>query len=94
MLVSIMAVYRLHGIKIKGKTSHDSYLVFFDKLDVTLREWTKTYPVSKRQAAGFITHPEFQHVRKKLPLESKERLLRSFYGGCIPRVRNDLLSAC
>jgi len=32
-------------------------------------------------------------VRKRLPVGSKERLLLSFYGGCIPPVRNDLHAA-
>ncbi len=90
MLVSIMAVYRLLGIKIKAKTSYDSYLAYFDELDTILRDRSKTNLPSKRQAAGFITHAELQLVRKKLPMGSKERLLLSFYGGCIPPVRNDL----
>ena len=33
---------------------------------------------------------ELQKVRKKLPFGGKERLLLSFYGGCIPPLRNDL----
>ncbi len=45
---------------------------------------------SKRQAAGFVTHEQLQQVRKRLVIGSKERLLLSFYGGCIPPVRNDL----
>jgi len=93
MLVSIMAVYRLLGIKVKAKTSYDVYLAFFDKLDALLRDRSKTNLPSKRQAAGFITQAELQLVRKKLPVGSKERLLLSFYGGCIPPVRNDLHSA-
>jgi len=38
MLVSIMAVYRLPGIKLKAKTSYDVYLAFFDKLDVMIKD--------------------------------------------------------
>jgi len=86
-------VYRLLGIKIKAKPSYDSYLAYFDKLDVILRDRSKTNLPSKRQATGFITHAELQLVRKKLPVGSKERLLLSFYGGCTPPVRNDLHSA-
>ena len=93
MLVSIMAVYRLLGIKIKAKTSYDSYLAYFDKLDTILRDRSKTNLPSKRQAEGFITHAELQLVRKKLLVGSTERLLLSFYGGCIPPVRNDLHAA-
>jgi len=93
MLVSIMAVYRLLNIKVKAKSSYDSYLAYFDKLDAVLRDRSKTNLPSKRQAAGFITHAELQLVREKLPIGSKERLLLSFYGGCIPPVRNDLHSA-
>ena len=93
MLVSIMAVYRLLVIKIKAKTSYDSYLAYFDKLDTMFRDRSKTNLPSKRQAEGFITHAELQLVRKKLLVGSKERLLLSFYGGCIPPVRNDLHAA-
>ncbi len=93
LLVSIMAVYRLMNIKVKAKTSYDLYLALFDKLDAILKDRSKTNIPSKRQAAGFITHAELQLVKKKLPIGSKERLLLSFYGGCIPPVRNDLHSA-
>ncbi len=93
MLVSIMAVYRLLNIKVKAKTSYDIYLAYFDKLDAALRERSKTNLPSKRQVAGFVTHTELQLVRKKLPIGSKESLFLSFYGGCIPPVRNDLHSA-
>jgi hypothetical protein len=88
-----MAVYRLLGIKIKAKPSYDSYLAYFDKLDVILRDRSKTNLPSKRQGTGFITHAELQLVRKKLPVGSKGRLLLSFYGACTPPVRNDLHSA-
>ncbi len=40
-----------------------------------------------------MTHAELQQVRRRLPIGSKERLLLSFHGGCIPPVRNDLHSA-
>ena len=73
MLVSIMAVYRLLNIKVKAKSSYDSYLAYFDKLDAVLRGRSKTNLPSKRQAAGFITHAELQLVREKLPVGSKER---------------------
>ena len=45
---------------------------------------------TKRQRAGFVSYVELQRVRKKLEFDSKERLLLSFYGGCIPPLRNDL----
>ena len=56
MLVSIMAVYRLLGIKLKAKTSYDVYLAFFDKLDALLRDRSKTnLPTSARQQASSLT---------------------------------------
>ncbi len=73
MLVSVMAVFRLLNIKVKAKSSYDSYLAYFDKLDAVLRDRSKTNLLSKRQAAGFITHAELQLVREKLPDGSKER---------------------
>ncbi|DBA77006.1 TPA: hypothetical protein ACH3X1_009596 [Trebouxia sp. C0004] len=79
-----MAVYRLLNVKVKAKSSYDLYLAFFDKLDAVLRDKSKTNLSSKRQAAGFITHAGLQLVKDKLPVGSKERLLLSFYGGCIP----------
>ncbi len=90
MLVSIMAVYRLLNLKAKSKASYDLYLELFDRLDGILGECSKTNLPSKRQAAGFVTHEQLQQVRKRLLIGSKERLLLSFYGGCIPPVRNDL----
>jgi len=93
MLVSIMAVYRLLDLKIKAQSSYALYLDYFDELDAILRERSKTNLPSKRQAEGFVTHAELQQVRRGLPAGSKERLLLSFYGGCIPPVRNDLHSA-
>jgi len=45
---------------------------------------------TERQRAGFVSYIELQMVRKKLAFGSKERLLLSFYGGCIPPLRNDL----
>lgn len=93
MLVSIMAVYRLLDLKTKAQSSYVLYLDYFDKLDTILRERSKTNLPSKRQAAGFVTHDELQQVRRGLPIGSKERLLLSFYGRCIPPVRNDLHSA-
>ena len=87
MLVSIMAVYRLLNFKANSKASYDLYLELFDRLDGILRE--RSLP-SKCQAAGFVTHEQLQKVRKRLLIGSKERLLLSFYGGCIPPVRNDL----
>ncbi len=85
MLVSIMAVYRLLDLKTKAQPSYAQYLDYFDKLDATLRERSKTNLPSKRQAAGFVTHDELQQVRRGLPTGFKERLglLLSFYGGCI-----------
>ncbi len=93
MIVSVMAVYRLLDLKTKAQVSYDLYLKLFDKLKAILRERSKTNLPSQRQAAGFVTHEELQQVRKRLPVGSKERLLLSFYGGCIPPVRNDLHAA-
>ena len=90
MLVSIMAVYRLLNLKAKSNASYDLHLELFDRLDGILRERSKTNLPSKRQAAGFVTHEQLHKVRKRLQIGSKERLLLSFYGGCIPPVRNDL----
>ena len=93
MLVSIMAVYKLMNLKAKSQASYDSYLELFDKLDSILKERSKSNLPSQRQAAGFVSHAELHQLRRKLPIGSKERLLLSFYGGCIPPVRNDLHSA-
>ncbi len=93
LLVSIMAVYRLLDLKVKAQSSYDLYLDYFDKLDAVPRERSKTNLPTRRQAAGFVTHEELQHVRKRLPVGSKKRLLLRFYGGCIPPVRNDLHAA-
>jgi hypothetical protein len=93
LLVSIMAVYRLLDLKVKAQSSYDLYLDYFDKLDAILKERSKTNLPTRRQAAGFVTHEELQHVRERLPTGSKERLLLSCYGGCIPPVRNDLHAA-
>ena len=90
MLVSILAVYRLLNLKAKSKASYDIYLELFDRLDGILRECSKTNLPSKRQAAGFVTHEQLKNVRTRLLIGSKERVLLSFYGGCIPPVRNDL----
>ncbi len=86
MLVSIMAVYKLMNLKAKSQAS-------YDKLDGTLKERSKSNLPSQRQAAGFVSHAELQQLRRKLPVGSKKRLLLSFYGGCIPPVRNNLHSA-
>ncbi len=93
MLVSIMAVYKLMNLKAKSQASYDRYLELFDKLDGTLKERSKSNLPSQRQAAGFVSHAELQQLRRKLPVGSKKRLLLSFYGGCIPPVRNNLHSA-
>ena len=93
MLVAVMAVYRLLNLKTKAQASYNLYLELFDKLKAVLRERSKTNLPTRRQAAGFVSHEELQQVRKRLPLGSKERLLLSFYGGCIPPVRNDLHAA-
>ena len=37
-----------------------------------------------------MSYVELQNIVKKLTFGSKERLLLSFYGGCIPPLRNDL----
>lgn len=93
LLVSIMAVYRLLDLKVTAQSSYDLYLDYFDKLDAILEERSKTKLPTRRQAAGFVTHEELQHVRERLAIGSKERLLLSCYGGCIPPVRNDLPSS-
>ena len=85
----------LQAARLKGQSSssYELYLDYFDKLDAILKERSKTNLPTRRQAAGFVTHEELQHVRERLPIGSKERLLLSCYGGCIPPVRNDLHAA-
>lgn len=85
---------RVYSSKLgKSQESYGIYLELFDRLDGILRDRSKTKLPTKRQAAGFVTYGQLQQVRKRLPVGSKERLLLSFYGGCIPPVRNDLHAA-
>ena len=77
-----MAVYRLLDLKTKAQSSYDLYLDYFDKLNAILRDRSKIDLPSMRQAAGFVAHNELQQVRRGLAIESKERLLLSFYGNC------------
>ena len=62
----------------------------YDELDAVLKDRAKDNAPTDRQAAGFVSYPELQRVKKNLTIGSKERLLLSFYGGLIPPLRNDL----
>ncbi len=67
------------------------YLEQYERLDAQLRDRAKDNVPTERQRAGFVSYVELQQVRKRLTFGSKERLLLlSFYGGCIPPLRNDL----
>jgi len=90
MIVAVLAAYKLLDLKATKKASYAVYLEQYEKLNAQLRDGAKDNVSTKRQRAGFVSYVEFQKVRKKLTFGSKERLLLSFYGGCIPPLRNDL----
>ena len=90
MLVAILAAYKLLSLKATKQASYAMYLEQYEKLDAQLRDRAKDNVPTERQRAGFVSYMELQTVRKKLTFGSKERLLLSFYGGCIPPLRNDL----
>ncbi len=90
MIVAILAAYKLLDLKTTEKSSYGLYLEHYERLDKVLRDRAKDNVPTKRQRAGFVSYTDLQKVRKKLEVGSKERLLLSFYGGCIPPLRNDL----
>jgi len=90
MIVAILAAYKLLDLKTREKASYAMYLEQYERLDAELKDRAKDNVPTKRQRAGFVSYVELQRVRKKLEFDSKERLLLSFYGGCIPPLRNDL----
>ena len=90
MIVAILGAYKILDLKFKEKGSYEMYLKEYEKLDGLLRDRAKDNVPTDRQRAGFVSYPELQRVRKRLPVGSKERLLLSCYGGCIPPLRNDL----
>ena len=90
MIVAILGAYKILNLKLKEKGSYEMYLKEYEKLDGVLRDRAKDNVPTYRQRAGFVSYPELQRVRKRLPVGSKERLLLSCYGGCIPPLRNDL----
>ena len=90
MIVAILAAYKLLNLKATQQASYAMYLEQYERLDAQLRDRAKDNVPTERQRAGFVSYVELQKVRKKLTFGSKERLLLSFYGGCIPPLRNDL----
>ena len=90
MMVAVLAVYKLLNLKATEKASYELYLEQYEKLDEELRDRAKDNVPTERQRAGFVSYTDLQKVRRKLEVGSKERLLLSFYGGCIPPLRNDL----
>ena len=90
MIVAVLAAFKLLNLKATKKASYAVYLEQYEKLDAQLRDRAKDNVPTERQRAGFVSYVELQVVRKKLAFGSKERLLLSFYGGCIPPLRNDL----
>jgi len=90
MIVAVLAAYKLLNLKATKKASYAVYLEQYERLDEELRDRAKDNVPTERQRAGFVSYVELQKVRKKLTFGSKERLLLSFYGGCIPPLRNDL----
>ena len=90
MIVAILAAYKLLNLKATKQASYAMYLEHYEKLDAQLRDRAKDNVPTERQRAGFVSCVELQKVRKKRTFRSKERLLLSFYGGCIPPLRNDL----
>jgi len=90
MIVAVLAAYKLLNLKATKQASYAMYLEQYERLDAELRDRAKDNVPTERQRAGFVSYVELQKVRKKLTVGSKERLLLSFYGGCIPPLRNDL----
>ena len=90
MIVAILAAYKLLNLKATNQSSYAMYLEQYERLDAQLRDGAKDNVPTERQRAGFVSYVELQQVRKKLTFGSKERLLLSLYGGCIPPLRNDL----
>jgi len=90
MIVALLAAYKLLNLKATKKASYAMYLEQYERLDAQLKDRAKDNVPTERQRAGFVSYVELQMVRKKLAFGSKERLLLSFYGGCIPPLRNDL----
>ena len=90
MIVAILAAYKSLDLKTRDKASYAMYLEQYERLDAELKDRAKDNVPTKRQRAGFVSYVELQRVRKRLEFGSKERLLLSFYGGCIPPLRNDL----
>ena len=90
MIVAVLAAFKLLNLKATKKASYAMYLEQYERLDAHLRDRAKDNVPTERQRAGFVSYVELQMVRKKLAIGSKERLLLSFYGGCIPPLRNDL----
>ncbi len=90
MIVAILAAYKLLDLKTTEKASYDLYLEQYERLDEVLQDRAKDNVPTERQRAGFVSYVELQKVRRRLEVGSKERLLLSFYGGCIPPLRNDL----
>ena len=70
--------------------SYAVYLEHYERLVAHLRDRAEDNVPTEKQKAGFVSYVELQKVRKKLTFGSKGRLLLSFYGGCIPPLRNDL----
>ena len=90
MIVAVLAAFKLLNLKATKKASYAMCLEQYERLDAQLRDRAKDNVPTERQRAGFVSYVELQMVRKKLAFGSKERLLLSFYGGCIPPLRNDL----
>ncbi|DBA77421.1 TPA: hypothetical protein ACH3X1_009253 [Trebouxia sp. C0004] len=90
MIVAVLAAFKLLNLKATKEASYAMYLEQYERLDAQLRDRAKDNVPTERQRAGFVSYVELQMVRKKLAFGSKERLLFSFYGGCIPPLRNDL----
>ena len=90
MIVAILAAYKLLNLKATDQASYAVYIEQYERLDAQLRDRAKDNVPTERQRAGFVSYVELQKVRKKLTFGSKDRLLLSFYGGCIPPLRNDL----
>ena len=92
MIVAVLAAFKLLLLNLKAtkKAIYAMYLEQCERLDPRLRDRAKDNAPTERQRAGFVSYVELQTVRKQLAIGSKERLLLSFYGGCIPPLRNDL----
>ena len=90
MKVAVLAACKLMNLKATKQARYAMYLEQYERLGEELRDRAKDNVPTERQRAKFVSYVELQKVRKSPAFGSRETLLLSFYGGCIPPLRNDL----